>query len=102
MERERIPTGPQRSRRRSYLRFGRTVVPIGLLIGIGTAGAIGGEAAIRAIVAAVTAVAVIVGGYAGLRRLASRYSLGFDQGETTIRGTDPARPVAADGSGEYE
>lgn len=87
---------------RDRLRFGRTVVPIGLLIGVGTAGAIGGEAAIQAVVAAVTAVSMTVGSYAGLRRLASQYSLGSSGRETTVERIDPARPVAADGSGEYE
>lgn len=102
MERGRSLTGLGRSRRRSYLRFGRTLVPIGLLVGVGTAGAIGGEPTARAIVATVTAIGVIVGFEAGLRRIATRHSLDVDEGETTVRRTDPAGPIAAEGSGERE
>ncbi len=102
MERDRALAGFSGGSQRGHLRFGHTVVPIGLLVGIGIVGTIDGGVVIQAIIAAVTAIVLAAGIDAGLKRLASRYLSGVGRGETIHRGVDPAGPIAADGSGDRE
>ncbi len=102
MRRDRALAGSFGGIRRDHLRFGHTVLPIGLLVGIGTAGTIDGGVAIQATVAATVAIVLAAGIDAGLKRLASRYPFGVAPSGTIDREVDPTGPFAADGSGDRE
>lgn len=87
------------------VRFGRTILPIGLLFGVGTAGVVGGSVAIRIAIAAVATATLSFGLYCGLCGIVSRYrpregSSGVAKGRSER--SRPGKRLKADGAGKNE
>lgn len=104
MRRERAFPG-DRVRQMDPVLFGRTILPIGILLGVGTAGLVGGDVTAQVAVAATTAAASSFGLYWVLCGTVSRYGPQVDPSKG-----DERRPgrlghgerLKADGSAKSE